>query len=310
MTPKVLISIDGGGIRGLIALRILKTLEKAAGAPIARRAHVFAGTSTGGIIALGLASGMSVDALIKLYEDHATTIFSRGLSKRLTSLFGLADEKYSSAPVEELLHSIFKDKTLRSVRRNEVVVTATNITTRKLHLFSSYYAKKDVNDDYPLRYAARATSAAPTYFEPVNFHGEALADGGLIANNPALITAMHIKKLYGWQGLENLKVISLGTGNHPTGVTHQQAKGMGALLWAAPISATIMQASSDMDDFTMKYLYHDMNSYIRLQPELPREIDLDSVSPEDFKDMHNVVDLFLNNNKDLLAEAVRILNGA
>lgn len=310
MTPKTLISIDGGGIRGLIALYLLKAIEKEARAPVARRANVFAGTSTGGLIALGLASGLTIDSLIDLYRNHATTIFSKGIGKKLSSLFGLADEQYQSKPYEDLIKQTFGDKTLRSLKRNNVVITSTNITTRQLHLFSSFRAKNNEAEDYPLWYAARATSAAPTYFEPAKLGDEALVDGGLLANNPALVTTLHIKSLFGWDSVENLRVLSIGTGEFKQGYSYNKAKSMGVLAWAAPISATMMQASSNMDDFSMRYLYEDMSSYMRLQPELHREIALDSVSKSDFKDMEDIATQYIKDNKSLITAAAKLLNGA
>ncbi len=173
-----ILSIDGGGIRGLIPARILVSLERKlqqrSGRSDARIADFFdliAGTSTGGLITcLLLAPGknewtpaFSAQDIADLYQDHGAEIFHASLGKRLRSLDGLLDERYEADGLERLIEDRVGDLWLSQLLK-PCLITAYDVTQRKTKFFTQHDARND-DKDYQIKVVARATSAAPTYFE-------------------------------------------------------------------------------------------------------------------------------------------------
>jgi uncharacterized protein len=219
------LSIDGGGIRGIIPAMVLAEIEERTGKSIAETFDLIAGTSTGGILALGLAMPgdggrpkYTASELIELYEDEGTSIFS-GRAGTIRNLF---EERYPSAGVEGVLDRYFGDARLKDAL-STVFVTSYEIELRAPFFFRSERAKVDADYDFPMREVARATSAAPTYFEPAKVEARgpveyyALVDGGVFANNPAMcayVEASSILKERGSASTDEptILVVSLGTG--------------------------------------------------------------------------------------------------
>src|SRR5215204_5530160 len=169
------LSIDGGGIRGLIPAMVLAEIERRTGKRIAEMFDLVAGTSTGGILALGLTKPgqdskpeYSAKRLIELYETEGGKIFSIPVWHRVHSVGGLADEKYPSTGIEEVAKKYFGDHRLAEAL-TEVLVAAYEIEGRIPWFFKRRYARDPEKKGYNfyMREVARATSAAPTYFEPL-----------------------------------------------------------------------------------------------------------------------------------------------
>ena len=178
-----ILSIDGGGIRGIIPALVLYEIEKRTGQPIAKLFDLIAGTSTGGILALGLVKPnkngtpqYSAKNLEELYENEGKTIFSSTICHKIKSLDGLLDEKYPSSRIESVLKKYFGDTHLSEALTN-IIVPSYEIEQRTPWFFKSFNAKdtNKKNEDFLMRQVARATSAAPTYFEPckINIHSRA-----------------------------------------------------------------------------------------------------------------------------------------
>ncbi len=174
--PKRILSIDGGGIRGIIPALVLAEIEKQMKKPICELFELIAGTSTGGILALGLTVPdtkgrplYKARDLARLYEVKGNYIFSRTIWHRIHSGWGLREEKYPSKPIEDVLENYFSDNRLNQ-SLTDVIVTAYAIERRCPFFFRSIRAKdtRHYGESYNflIREAARATSAAPTYFEP------------------------------------------------------------------------------------------------------------------------------------------------
>ncbi|MBA3509431.1 MAG: patatin-like phospholipase family protein [Thermoleophilaceae bacterium] len=158
------LSIDGGGIRGIIPALVLAELERRAGRPVADLFDLVAGTSTGGILALALAQpgrdgrpARTAEELVELYETEGPRIFARDLLQRIRSVEGLADERYSAEGLDRALKRYLGDTRLPDAL-TPVLVTAYDTAAREAVLLSR-------DDDLAMRDAARATAAAPTYFE-------------------------------------------------------------------------------------------------------------------------------------------------
>ena len=277
------LSIDGGGIRGVIPATVLAEIETRTQARIAELFDLIAGTSTGGVIALGLVKPSSDDEtrpqfaaseLVDLYEKEGHRIFARSPWHHLVALDNLLDEKYESAGIESVLKQYFGDVPL-SKAVTETLITSYELETRDPWFFARHKALDDpATSDFPMRFVARATSAAPTYFEPEQLtkpkpHG-ALVDGGVYANNPAMCAYVEAKKLH--PGAEEVLVVSLGTGQHTRPILYKEAKDWGLAHWAKPILDVVFDGVSDTVDHQMKILCRDSDEgdprYYRYQTEL------------------------------------------
>ena len=208
---KRVLSIDGGGIRGLLPARFVQALEEVAGHPASDIFDLVAGTSTGGIIALGLASGIEAKALAEFYAARGPEIFPPG-DAELKRVRAVYEPMWSALPLEAALADVLGDARLSYLDGHpEVIVPAYAVSIPDNWFFRTWKARFDPAADFYLREVARATSAAPLYFAPASIeHGLTLVDGGVFANNPTAVAVSAAHEL--WPG-ERLLVVSLGTGS-------------------------------------------------------------------------------------------------
>jgi patatin-like phospholipase/acyl hydrolase len=277
------LSIDGGGIRGIIPAMVLAEIERRTGRLTSEVFDLVAGTSTGGILALGLTkpgqggkAEYSAESLIELYETEGGRIFDRTVWHRLHSVGGLAEEKYSSKGIEEVAHRYFEDVRLAEAL-TEVLVTAYEIERRGPWFFKRRHARdqRREGDNFLMREVARATSAAPTYFEPLPLewgpHGRrAFIDGGVHSNNPAMCAYVEARKIYPEEN--DFLVVSLGTGEPTREMPYKEVKGWGLALWARPILNVVFDGVSDTIDYQLREILSteegEAPSYYRFQTAL------------------------------------------
>ena len=263
------LAIDGGGIRGLIPALVLAEIESRTGRRMADMVDLIAGTSTGGIIACGLAkpSPMPASEIARIYEDEGPEIFSRSLLKQITSVGGFLDERYSSDGLVATLERHLDD-THMTEATVPLLLTAYDTTGRAIRFMRS----EGEGSDLTMALAAHATSAAPTYFEPVQVGAQTLVDGGVFAINPAMCAYAEVAGR-----LEFL--LSLGTGSHTRPLPYKEIKDWGQIEWARPILDVVFDGGQDAVDFQLGALAG--GSYVRLQTELAEASDdLDDASPE------------------------------
>ncbi|MGH2318831.1 patatin-like phospholipase family protein [Planococcus sp. SE5232] len=236
---KKILSIDGGGIRGIIPALILADIEKQTGKSIAELFDLIAGTSTGGLLALGLVKPdgngkpqYSADALAKLYKNEKERIFSPLRLDRFDhTVSALLQERYGSKSYEDVLHNYFSDFRL-SDALTEVIIMCYEIERRKPWVFRSCKAKdasyRGINENARMKDIARATSAAPTYFEPKKIEMDEnffFVDGGMFANNPAMYAYAEAKTLFPDE--KDFLLVSLGTGEYTRHIRYEKAKDWG-----------------------------------------------------------------------------------
>ena len=178
------LAIDGGGIRGLIPALVLAEIERRTERRIADLVDMIAGTSTGGILAcaLGKPDPLPAAEIASLYVEEGPKIFDRSLLKQITSLGGYLDERYSDGGLVRALERYLGD-TPMTRRHVPLLLTAYDTEARGIHLLRS----EGEHSGASMVDAAHATSAAPTYFEPVRLDGASLIDGGVFAINPSLV---------------------------------------------------------------------------------------------------------------------------
>jgi patatin-like phospholipase/acyl hydrolase len=181
------LSIDGGGIRGIIPALVLAELERRSDRRIFELFDLIAGTSTGGILACALCAPDPLPArkLVALYEEEGPRIFDRSIWQRIQSADGLLDEKYDAGALDRALERFLSNKRL-SETVPDLIVPAYDTAVPGPHFYKSREARESPDRDARLSLVARATSSAPTYFEPLQAGERALIDGGVFAVNPAM----------------------------------------------------------------------------------------------------------------------------
>lgn len=210
---KKILTIDGGGIRGVFAATIVERMEQAAGRPVRDIFDCFYGTSTGAILAAGLASGMTGGELKGFYLEKGSRVFEKLPFYRIIkrNLYWT----YSKKPLEEELKGVFSEKKIFDVEKL-LSVQIKDTETGTVAFFNNFPStrKKHPDNNLPLWQIIRASTAAPTYFEPeLNRY----IDGGISCyNNPSYAAFIGATKYLKWPtGVDNLRIYSIGTGYHP-----------------------------------------------------------------------------------------------
>lgn len=212
MTKFYILACDGGALKGVIPAEILATLEKHLPKNVGQYFDMFAGTSTGSIIATALASGMSAKDLITLYKRIGPIVFKKNKLSTLDVLQKLArimrDSMYENSVLEKHFKQILKDLTFADLKPY-LVVPYTNLATNAPAIFTNILGQ---SNNIKLRFSTMCSCAAPILFKPVDLEGELCCDGGLYANNPALIAVMRAHKDLGI-AFSDMRVISMGCGH-------------------------------------------------------------------------------------------------
>jgi len=296
------LALDGGGIRGLIPAQVLKEIETHMGRPISEMFNLIAGTSTGGILALGLTKPdghgkqqFTASEMCDLYLNEGTTIFPHSIFQEVRTLHGLTDARYPTEPIERVLAQRFGD-TMLSRALTDVVIPSYDLSAPAPYFFKREYAVSETEDwDTRMALVARATSAAPTYFDPAvipspDGHGNhALVDGGTFANNPTLsgyVDALRLKKKN-----PRVVVVSIGTGlppqtpgSGPIPIEAGKVGDFGLVKWARPILEVVLDGVPKAVEYQMRVIQQanpDTLGYYRLQSNLPTASHaLDDASPE------------------------------
>jgi patatin-like phospholipase/acyl hydrolase len=215
--------------------------------------------------------------------EYGDDIFDVSIFKSITSIGGLADEKYSAAPLEKILNSYFGDLKLSDLLK-PCLVTSYDITRRQAKFFNSAdVAAEGPGRDFYVRDVARATSAAPTYFEPANIVAMdrkvyPLIDGGVFANNPAMCACV---EAFGYDPalkVSDLQVLSLGTGSADQPYHYSEARNWGKIQWLAPVLDILMSGVAETVDYQLAFLFKAAErpkQYLRLQVDLAKFPDVD-----------------------------------
>lgn len=320
--PVRILAIDGGGMRGLVPARILESLERRTGKPTCSLFDLVAGTSTGGIIALALtvpaADGSgprwSAADLVELYRAKGPEIFRVGLEHLVASGGGWWGPKYSSEAIERVLLHYLGNARLSDALA-PVLVTSYDTAAASPYLFKSYRQPSpgtpagQLPDDFPMWQAARATSAAPTYFPPFLLRpleaakqDRSLVDGGVFANNPAMCALADAYKMFGGSASSYL-VVSIGTGKDELRLGHGQVKGRGKLRWAIPILKIVFDGVSDVVDYQAEEM---ADAYWRFQEDASLGA-LDDASPEAVKRLLAAADALIARRERDLAGLADVL---
>lgn len=285
-----ILSIDGGGIRGILPGQIMMALEKKlqtkTNDPNTRLADYFdimSGTSTGGMLCcIYLVAGedgrpkFSAEDAVQLYLENGAAIFN----EKFFSLGGIRDEKYPSKPIESILQKYLGKATLSDMLK-ECLITSYDIERGNPHFFKRHKARKNEGRNFPMWQVARSTSAAPTYFEPnmaTSLAGVkyALIDGGVFVNNPALCAYAEARELdFGPDKQKptasEMMIVSIGTGSTKDSYPYRKAKDWGAIGWIKPLIDIMMKGVAQTVDYQLKQIFDAVSKpdqYFRIEPNL------------------------------------------
>lgn len=276
-----ILSIDGGGIRGIIPAIVLAEIEARTGKPVAQLFELIAGTSTGGILAVSLttpgpAGGPKYAAtqMVELYEQQGPRIFDCPFWHRIESLDNLAHARYPCRGIEGALHDYLGEDARLKDALTDILVTAYDTDSRMPFFYRSSRARQDPAYDWPARHVAQATAAAPTYFEPFHERGAggdySLLDGGVFATNPAMCALAEVLA-DPQRALTDVLMISLGTGQLTKRYPYKQVKGWGVVQWAQPLIDILLDGVAETVDYQMRQLLP--GRYYRLTGELTEASD-------------------------------------
>lgn len=323
-----ILSIDGGGIRGIIPAKILALAEEelnrtGKAGRICDYFDLICGTSTGGIIAIGLALGMPASEILSFYLDNAGIIFPRQSSKTKLMKILLKQELYKRDGLKRLLSSAYDKYAEASPARlghckTRVCIPAYDAEVGMMHVFKTPHDPQLIRDyQIPACNIALSTAAAPVYFDSYDFaytnKGDSkplryncMIDGGIMANNPTLIgytEAVHALNV----PVEDIAILSLGTGNK---MFKDKPQKMAGRYWlyknkSLPLYDLISSAQADYTDNLMKFFQKGIGVggnerfiYHRLQKSFEKErvIDMDSSNKEDLNELQGIGQKLFNDN--------------
>uniref|UniRef100_A0A669CPB0 phospholipase A2 n=1 Tax=Oreochromis niloticus TaxID=8128 RepID=A0A669CPB0_ORENI len=322
-----LLCLDGGGIKGLVLIQMLIALEKEAGRPTRELFDWVAGTSTGGILALAIIHGKSMEYLRCLYFRMKEQVFK-------------GSRPYESAPLEDFLKTEFGENTkMTDIKFPRVMVTSVLADRHpgELHIFRNYdppsvsreapytttatFKPLTIPQEQLVWRAARSSGAAPTYFRPMG----RFLDGGLLANNPTLdaMTEVHqYNKALKGREKDTKKlgiVVSLGTGKPPQVVVSsvdvfrpsnplELAK---TFVGAKELGKMLVDCCTDSDgcavDRARAWCEMIDTIYHRLSPQLSQEVMLDEVSDAALVDMLWETQMYLYEKREVLQSLAELL---
>jgi patatin-like phospholipase/acyl hydrolase len=272
-----IVSLDGGGIRGVLTAALLERLETANPGWM-QKIDMYAGTSTGGILALALASGLSPTQARLLYEELGNKVFARDFLHEITDLNKLIGADYSNHALKDVLTKQFGNLTLADLPK-KVLVSSFDLDDQpadplKPHMWKAKFFHNfpgpDSDGDQKVVDVALRTSAAPTYF-PIY---QGYVDGGVVANNPSMCAVAQAISPVGGYNLRDINLLSVSTGLNPHFVLEQNAE-WGVVQWIPHLISLILEGSVGLADYQCKQVLG--SRYCRLNPFLPVEIALDRV---------------------------------
>ena len=248
---KQILSIDGGGLKGIFATQVLTEIEDTVDGRLYEYFDLISGTSTGGIIAASIALGIPAKEIRNLYVENAEQIFPRN-KKAERSFKRMFSTKYSNAALKDALINTFGNATIGDCK-TRLLIPAYNLTTGKVQIFKTPHAE-DLQVDYKRKVVdvLLSTTAAPTYLPPHRWFSGTYIDGGIGANNPSLLAVIEgISYRCGWNK-EDIFLLSLGCMESVLNATTGKEK-MG-FADARKIISIFMNAESQYSDNIVRIL--------------------------------------------------------
>lgn len=273
-----ILALDGGGAKALFTAHVLACLEEDLGVSINDTFDLIAGTSAGGIIALGLGAGLSPREIVGNYEELVEVVFPSARRRLWRRPLQLSAPIYESGVLRTELAKVLGDRRLGDSTKR-LVIPAWDVQRGAVHIFKTPHHPRLRRDGrIPMVDVAMATSAAPTFFDAARVQGQRLIDGGVWANNPSVVAISEAVSMLDVP-LKAIRVLNVGAvdqrTNHPTRLDTG-----GWLNWAKPASDLMITASSRGAQGTAMHLIG-KDDFVRFDAMVPgRVFALDRASPE------------------------------
>ena len=307
-----ILSLIGGGIRGAFVTSYLKELEQKLGRPIAESFDLIAGTSTGGIIAAGLAFGHSAEKMHQFYVDYGASIFTerepykaKGIyrffyptvnwifnKKTGGDLHTAFRARYSPTALEKSFDEGFGEHTLGEIQCTRLIMPAVNLTKGAPHVFRSTHLPEAIQDrDIKIADAIIATTAAPTYFPHRQIGDNAYVDGGVWAADPSMLAIAEAIRIQQFSKkhdptapivTDEIHLLSVGTGRANFSLSPPGADA-GLLFWASRIAEVMGTSQAQGVHLPLKFFLGDRYRHVNFK--MTEKWSLDGVEniPELFK---------------------------
>jgi predicted acylesterase/phospholipase RssA len=267
----VALAVDGGGIKGVIVARALTKLEAYLQKPSYEIFRLLAGTSTGAIVAAGIANGLFATEIHQLYCDLGPKIFRKTWR---SSLWPLTRYRYPLEPLQAALEDQLGNKQMGDFwfcdQPLDLVITAFDLVRNKT-LFIKPFNQSSGYDQWPVTKAVLASSAVPSYFPPVE---DRYVDGGVGSyHNPCYLAAYEAQFVLDWDPAETT-LISLGTGREPHHLKPEQIKRFYPWHWISPVLGAFQGSSDDQQVHLVQTFFPEMD-FRRFQVDLDGSYPLD-----------------------------------
>lgn len=342
MTKKItILSIDGGGIRGILPGVILSYIEdrlrdkEGDQVRLSDYFDLLAGTSTGGILTcMYITPGddgrpkFTAQNAVDLYLKNGAEIFAVPLGRKISNWFGLFEAKYPVSNLERILQTYLGDTKLSQALK-PCMITAYEIFQRKTVFFNKIDTLKVKTCDYLMRDIARSTSAAPTYFKPAEIYSTYgaplfLIDGGMFANNPSMCAYAEARTLKfskildrtdkpDYPNATEMVMISIGTGSQGEPYPYNKATKWGMVGWLRPLIDILMSGNSETVHYELDQMFEATDpanrvNYFRLEPTVETAKNaMDLATPENMHELEEAGKTFVSNNVEELDKIVELL---
>lgn len=305
-----ILSLDGGGYLGLASAAFLTEIERHFGTTCHDQFDLFCGTSTGAIIALGLAAGMSAREIAALYERLGPRVFFNpfpGVRLARTWLRGMIFARYSNHQLKAALRDAFSDLTLGDLRAKNkfALIAAFSVTSGKPRVFKTDHAPElTLDDQYLVRDVALASAAAPVFLPMVTLPApgsgipERFCDGGLFANHPALLgyaeAISHLRV-----APDDVRILSISTPrselaerDSARGPLQQFLLSRGLISWGTKLAGVMIDSTSLIAHETLRRLMGwppgAYQRYVRVELPKPHGLDLDIATKKATRTLHHI----------------------
>lgn len=280
-----ILSIDGGGIRGILPARVLERLETHRPG-IVQNFDLFAGSSTGAVLAAGFAYGFDARFMRQMYQGFGKEVFADSIWDDIRDLKYILGADYSIENLKALLERVIGETTLGDLEKNVLIATfdlkdeSRDPPRWKPKFFHNYPDSRGDSEEKLVDVVIRS-AAAPIYF-PIY---QGYIDGGVSAINPSMCALAQAFN----EGFLDIRLLSLGTGNNPRWLDEQNGD-WGVFQWGLNLINIVMDGGSEVADYQCRQILK--GQYFRLQPQMPKSIGLDEwQSTDELIEIADAIDL-------------------
>lgn len=270
-----ILSLDGGGLKGIFTAAFLSHIEEHAGVRLIDCFDLIAGTSTGGIIALGLGLGYAPRDILEFYKKEGPKIFpaQNRMKRYFRSASWLFFRKYPSEYLRNSLDKYFGDRLLGESLR-PLIIPSFNVERGDVYLYKTpHHANLKFDYRVPAKDVALHTASAPSYLPmSISDAGVQLIDGGIWANNPTMVALVEALGYFG-QPKESIAVLSIGTSRGPRASGHRIVNG-GLWTWRKKTIEFLMRGQSIMAQNAAFHIL-DNDRFLRVNPQVSQDYPLD-----------------------------------